>query len=252
MAREFYATTAQVISAAARGLGLVSEDIADPFTSTDRNVLQMLQLLADLGQELAADYDWQQLRTSGGTVDLSASGSNFGPGSSGRGDDLPADFGHMAPDAVWNRTTGQPLFGPVSAQEWAEYIARGSTFTAQVPWRIWGDLFASWYTATETGTVVYEYYSRYWIRTSSSSYLTLDSAVPAAAADVLCFDRRMLIDGLKLRFAEAKGMPAEALQRHFDESRDKALAHDMPGRTLSLVPSQTRPVPILPDGGWGS
>jgi hypothetical protein len=250
VAREWYDTVANVVSDAAIELGLVSAAIADPYGSSNAHILLLNALLKGLGQDMHRGYDWQQLLV---TATLSLSGGFQTLDSSGMYFDLPAGFDRMLNETQWNRTTRFPLAGPVSPQGWEMLKAIAVAAVVYLPYRIVGDQICFNITATQTATIAYEYVSRYWVQPAAQ--LSPTAETPTLKDDVLYFDRRLLVQGLKYRFKSAKGFDVAAAKAEFDDALEAAKANNIPAATLSLNgPQEPRMLDRsnLPDTGYGS
>lgn len=213
-------TVANVVSGAARGLGLVSAAIADPYASPDPNILQMTQLLTDLGQDLVRDYAWSHLQTEK-TFNTVAATASYA---------LPTDFARIVDGTAWNRTKIMPLLGPVGSQQWQ--ALKGGLISLTVPgvFRIYQNLFWIYSTPTAIEAIYYEYVSSYWVDTGGGT--TSDADNPTTSADSLLFDRRLLVEGLKMYFQRAKGFGFDPAA--FDALVAKARGADGAAPVLSL------------------
>lgn len=153
-------TPAQVVSAAARELGLISADVSDPFASTDVNIKQMSSMLNALGQELTRQHDWTQLHVSASfatVVGLDAYA-------------LPEGFVRMLDQSLWNGTAQQPL-GLVSPQEWVRLNVMTSGGLTNKVARILGRTIKLFETPTAAETINYEYRSKYWARDAVAAWV---------------------------------------------------------------------------------
>jgi hypothetical protein len=216
-------TVTAVISRAARGLGLVTADIADPYASTDPNILLMTTLLADLGMKLARQHSWQQLQREYAfqTVNGTASYS------------LPTDFKRLLDQTSWNRTADEPLVGGTTPQEWQRLKGANDTVTPYAISRIMGGQLLVYPTPTAAEDVYFEYQSRYWASATASSTV-LSKEVPTVASDVLWFDLSLLVNGLKLAFRSARGLDASAESVEYSGALDSALGAQTDAPVLSL------------------
>jgi hypothetical protein len=198
-----FETTAAIISDVAIDLGLVSEAIANPYTSTDPNILRLCEDLKRVGRQFVRAHPWSHLTTiyTFPTVDGTASYA------------LPTDFNRVIDGTAWNRSTQSPMHGPLSAQEWEAEKARSSSSSAHQFFRIFGNLFYIHATPSSAETVAYEYVSRYWVDLAAA--VTPDAETPTGATDTCFFDPDLLCAGLKLRF-RSRGFDTTAEQREFN------------------------------------
>lgn len=194
MAIEWYPTVSNVISDAAIGLGLASATITNPYASTDVAVLQLNQFLADVGMDLLREHDWAQLQATH-TFPTVESTTNYDP---------PADFNRFLNQTQWNRTTTFPLAGPLGPGQWQQVQATGITSTTQYLMRFYQNkLFLSPTPGAMSNTIAFEYISRYWV--GQTGTVTRAKEVPTVSTDILHFDRRLLVEGVKSRYRVEKG-----------------------------------------------
>lgn len=234
-------TVANVISAAARGLGLVAADITNPYASSDNSILQMTQLLTDLGQDLARKCAWSQLQKEHtfNTVNGTATYA------------LPSDFLRFVDGTCWNRGSDARMLGPLSPQQWQAVKGRDTSITSPAAFRVWQDLFYIYTTPSSAEAIYYEYTSSYWVDLLGGT--VADADAPTAAADSLFYDKRLLVEGLKMYHRRAKGMGFDPAA--FDYLVSEAKGRDGAAPALSLGGS-SGPHLIdgcnLPSTGWGS
>lgn len=209
--------------------------------ATDPQIRQLLAFVQAEGRFLMEDYDWSFLRvlytfsTSNGTSTYA----------------VPSDFDRYIPDTFWNRTQDKQLFGPETAQ--ADRY-RQESISGQVSTRQWfrhiGSNIQIFPTPTATETIVYEYISNKWARSSGGTAQT-EFLVDT---DLSYFDPYLLISGLKLRWRAAKGLDAQAAFAEYDRKYSTAKGKDNSGETLLLVPSDASEfigMDNVPDTGYG-
>ncbi len=218
-----YPTSADVISAAARELGLVTADIADPFGSTDNNVLQLCVLLNRLGQDLLRDFPWSYLQTEH-TFPTVASTADYS---------MPSGFARIADGTAWNRTQQWPLLGPLNGQQWQRLQANAVNGLISPAFRLKGLTLTLYPTPSAVETVALEYVSRFWVAVTATPTAPSQEST-TVATDVLFFDRRLLVDGLRLNFLGAKGFDTSRAQMDFDKSLARAQGGDGAAPALSL------------------
>lgn len=234
-------TVADVVNGAGKGLGLFTATVADPLGSSDANILQLVQLVTDLGQDLSRDWSWSHLQKEHtfNTADGTASYA------------LPADFIRFVDQTAWNRTTDLPLLGPVNAQQWQALKGRATSVTSPATFRIFGDLFYIYSTPTATEAIHYEYGSSYWVDAGGGT--VGDAVAPSVAASSLLFDSRLLVEGLRMYWKRAKGMGFDPVA--FDVLVSKAKGRDGAAPVLSLTGSNGIKLideTNLPVTGWGA
>jgi hypothetical protein len=234
-------TAANVINDALLELGLAPAPLADPFTSTDPNVIAMCAHLKALGRELVRKRHWSQLQ---GTHTFSTTGGIDAY-------DLPADYVAMAPQTHWNRSTSQPLGGPAGPREWQ--VLKSSTGASSITYtfRVKENYLYLHPAPTTTSSVAYEYRSAYWVAEDADTEPYTDA--PTAATDVLWFDGHLLSRGLKWKWRTAKRMEATAELNEYMEALAQAEGLDGAAAEIDLAAgARVRPRGNVPETGWGS
>lgn len=235
-------TAANIIGDATVELGLRSAAVADPYGSTDPNVLLLCALLKALGQDLAREHDWTDLQPTH-TFDTVASTESY---------DLPSGFLRIIDDTLWNRTDDQPLIQPVGPRGWATLKGSGYSTADLVP-RIYRHKLYLTPTPDAAESLAFEYQSDLWVATDANSTPTLSG--PTVATHCCWFDRRLLVCGLKLRFRRGKGFDSTAVQAEYDSALTFAKGGDGAAPVLSLNGgSSARLIGVgnLPKTGYGS
>lgn len=238
-------TAANIISDAALELGLVSEAIANPYSSSNAAVIQLCSLLKGLGQDLLRDYAWSHMQKT----------HTFSTVNGTSAYDLPSDYARTLNQTHWNRTTDYPLVGPVGAQGWQYLQAVGVTSALGQWFRVFNDQVNIYPTPSGTATVAFEYVGRYWVKEDGQS--SPNTETPDAATDTLYFDRRLLVLGLKVRFLAAKKMERQDEVRDYEDALARAQGGDGASPALSLNRNPLGGVRLLdsrnvPDTGFGS
>lgn len=195
-------TAQNIITDALSELGLPVAQISSSYT--DPTGAQSLALLQALCEELSRAHDWQNLMP---TMTFTGDGvtTEF---------DLPTDFGRQVNQTQWDTSARRPMMGPDSPQLWSWsqygivsvgvfYRYRISANTYQVfPVPAAGEAFALYYI------------TKYIIQDGADP--TVYKAKITAPGDVPQFDRRLLINGLKVKFWAQKGFDTTVLQNEFN------------------------------------
>lgn len=220
-------TIAEVISDAAGELGLIKADIADPFSSSDANLLQLLRLLKSAGRALAKHRNWHHLQKEYSFV-TSAAVETY---------PLPSDLRKIVDDSQWNRTSQFPVGGPLDGQQWQALKARNITSTITVLYRVWqGQLFLR--DTTNNQTIAFEYQSLWWLKAAGQP--SPSSETPTVATDVVCFDPAMVVARLKRDFRRGKKQDSQAEEEDYIRALAAAENEDAQGRTIYLGGSGAR------------
>lgn len=223
------ATLLQIVSDAVDELGNVARPTA-VYSSSDRAIQRMLVLSNREGRDLARSADWTILQrtysfaTVNGTADYA----------------LPSDYSRLLNDTEWNRSTHEPIGGPLSPESWQALksstlgsgvagmryrIYRSTTTTAR---RIFIDP-----TPSTAETVVFDYISNQWC--SDAAGATPASAW-AADTDVSLLDSDLMTLGLIVRFKRAVGLEFASEADEYNTLLGQKKSQDRPAPTLSMVP----------------
>ena len=185
-----------------------------------------------------------QASTASGTVTLNFCKAAY---------DMPSDYDRPIDRTHWDKSKHWEMLGPETAQQW-EWLKSGFIATGpRIRFRILGGQFNIWPPVSTAEYLGFEYVSNAWIyaagsTTATKSYFTVDT-------DTCSFPDRLLISGLKMKFAEAKGFDAAPHGRDYLSALSIAKANDGGSQTLSFAP---RPSQLLigwgqiPDTGYGS
>lgn len=197
-----FATVEDIINTALQELGMGNINLAA--AAADQTGYQMLGLLNALGDELLRAHDWSLLEK---VMTFTGDGvSESFP--------MPADFGRQVNQTQWSTTDNRPMQGPQSPQVWAwnKYgiVAAGVYFQYRIlngqytvfPIPGLGEEFALYYI------------TKYWVATHGDIYNPSDRCVNGD--DIVGFDRRLVIAGLKAKFWAQKGFDTTALQSEFN------------------------------------
>jgi len=218
-------TAEQIINAAAVEVGLATA--TNPYTSTDPNFIALRQLLKSLGRKLWRERNWAHLsREHSFDTELDVQAYV-----------LPPDFGRMVDQTGWNQTSGQPLGGPQTPQEWqlqASSLLGGIGIRVSFrPWK--GQLYlssGSGATIAANQTIQFEYISKWWVQPAAVDTANTDE--PTASTDKLWFDPMLLVTGLKLAWKQAKGFDTTADQLDFDRMLMQSMGDDAASPTIRL------------------
>lgn len=240
-------TVANIVNDAAVELGLISANITDPFASSDQNIILLLRHLKSLGQDLVRDHQWTHLQRQH-TFQTVAAQDTY---------PLPPDFNRFIDQTGWNRTQRMPLIGPLSPQGWQMLQVLTSAGVVEIMYRIVGNELKL-YPAPQAGdTIAYEYVSNDWMAITPPYNTPPDSPEPETGSDVVWFDRRLMVCGLKLRWKRGKGFDTVAEQDDYDRALSRAQGADgaAPILNLNLQPfSANRMLDAnnVPETGFGT
>jgi hypothetical protein len=228
----------QIIQTACRRIGILAPNAA--VGSTDPQIIQLLSISEEEGQELEERYNWQGLQTEATfttvAAELQGTLATIAPG-----------FESIVNDTIWNRSLRRPVYGPSTQQVWQQdkALQLNGPFNS---FRIKNDQIL-FYPAPAAGeTCAFEYNSKNWISTSiggTSELWTNDSDTPL-------IDDRIVILGAIWRWKQAKGLDyAEDFAKYERRVMDK-MAKDAGKPTLSMDGAQweIQPAILVPRGSW--
>lgn len=215
-------TAANIINDAAVELGLIAADITDPYASGDVNIAQLRRHLKSLGQDLVRDYQWTYLQREHSFI-TSAGQDTY---------QLPEEFQRFIDQTGWNRTQRMPLIGPVNAQGWQQLLVMTSAGVVDIMYRIVGDQLKMFPTPQAANTISYEFICDRWVSVQGET--EPQTTAPVNGEEILWFDRRLLVCGLKLRWLRAKGFDTAAVQDDYDRALSRAQGGDGAAPVLNL------------------
>lgn len=233
-----------IIRAVTGRLSLTRPTVA--VTSTDRNVLQFLELLQEGAEKLSKEGSpagWQSLQNEHTFITVAQQEQTNTP--------IPDDLRRFVPDSFFNRTTNRKLTGPLTPQQWQEV-------------QIWPQLAAPYLAYRERlgtflldpvppagETIAYEYISSYWAMSSAG----VAKAMFTADEDETYLDEELLKLDLIWRWKQAKGLDYGEDMATFERALSLALGDDGGSGQLNQGgPGMGLPDwrYNIPDGSWPS
>jgi hypothetical protein len=201
---------------------------------------QLVALSNTEGDILAKDHPWQRL-----TVERSFTTTATNQQTN---ETLPAAFDRVVDETLWNRTTKQPVYGPLSPRIWQGQLGLGIS-SLYSSYRLRGNSFYFTPVPTAAQNIYYEYQSNQWCETSGGT----GQSAWAADTDVSRLPDLVMTLGLVWRWLEAKGFDYSNRHDEYEREKQKAKARDGTRRHLSMVgpPDGYSPLaPTIADGSW--
>lgn len=224
-----WVTVAEIVSDTAIEEGLSATTIADPFASSDQNILQLLGLLKSAGRGVVRERGWTHLQSEYVFTTTPGQASYS----------LPPDFRSMIDQSGWNRTTAYQFGGPIGAATWQLLKAFPAVGTI-APWvRFEGGELSFSPTPTAAQTIAFEYRSWYWIRPAGRTNPSADA--PSASTDVVCLNAPLMVCALKLAWEKAKRMDTTMAQADYDRALNAAMNEDSAAPEIPLGKSGSSP-----------
>lgn len=243
-----YATANDIINRAAVEVGLNAD--VDPLASSDETFVQMTALLNNCGDELVNLHDWGQLINE---IDFTTNAGDSGiyP--------LPEDFDHMIDQTGWDRKNRVALGGPLSAQDWTYLKGRDLVSqTIYASFRLSDNRLNLFPQPPPEGLrITFEYVSNYWVFEQGSQDGQPTKPQVETGSDVVAFDALLIKAFLKLKFLNAKGLPAQDAAMEFDSILDSRTGKNA-GASILSAGNISRGTPYLNpwrnvgDSGFGN
>lgn len=232
-------TCLQIIQAACKRIGILSPNAA--ITATDQQIIQLVSLAEEEGQELATRHAWESLQTEASFTTVAAQvQTTLGAITSG--------FDYIVNDTIWNRTLRRPVYGPKSQQDWQEAKANqiNGPFNS---FRIIADAI-NFYPSPPAGQSCYfEYQSRAWVSLAAGG----SAETWASDSDTPKIDGQLIVLGVIWRWKAAKGLDYSEDFAKYERRVNDAMGRDAGKPILNMSGGQwdIQPVVLVPRGSWG-
>lgn len=187
-------------------------------SSGDTQVIQVLGLLNEEGQELSSRYDWEALTreatfTTLATEDQGALSTIIGATNAYR---------HIINDTIWNRSTGEPFLGPRAPKDWQGLKALGVTGPYS-EYRIRGGHLLMLPAPSAGDTGAFEYLTRNW---ATDSGATVQKSLLTVDEDIFLLPEQLLMLGLRWRWKKEKGLGYAEEFKSYEAAVVDAMAKD--------------------------
>lgn len=190
-------------------------------TNTGEAQKQLLRIANLEGRALARVHPWQNLLTERSFTTTATNQQT--------NETLPADFGWIVDETLYNRTSTQPVLGPLSARTWQEQKAYGSSLTWP-QYRLRGNSFYFLPAPPAGQSVYYEYVSKYWCESSGGT----DQESWAADTDTGRLDEYVMTLGIVWRWNKSKGHAYQDDYDEYERQKQLAISRDGSRRTLNV------------------
>lgn len=209
--------------------------------STDAQVLQIMALLEEEGDELMTRGEWQELT-------FEATHTTTATENQGDIDTIATNgFNRFKQNTFWDRTEQLPLY-VVDATDWQLFKASAIT-GPNYQIRLRGSSLISVPAPPASNTWAFEYISGNWITDSTGT--TYKSAF-TSDSDLMLLPEYILKAGLRWRWKKEKGFDYDEDFRIYEGLVSKALSNNKPMRNLNQGETDRgiRPRVVVPDGSW--
>lgn len=211
------------------------------FGSTDKQVLQAMNLLEEEANDLSSRHQWQVLIKEVSHTTLAAEDQ-------GAMSTIAQGFNYIRNNTMWDFTDDLPVLGPVSGEQWQALKATAST-GPRYQFRIRGDKLLANPTPTAGHTWKFEYATKYPILdadgTTLKEFFTADT-------DTFLLPDSLLLLGLRWRWAREKGLSYAELFQSYELQVKDAIGRDGGKKKLSMEDGSSDPRPgvFVSAGSW--
>lgn len=190
--------------------------------ATDDTTRQMLALMNGLGDDLCRVPLWEDLREEWLFTTTTAAAY-----------DLPVDWGVPLADTQWDRSGRWPLRGPQTPAGW-QYLKSGFGVAApQYRYRYFNRQL-NLHPAPQAGVqLALEYLSLGWALAAGSPATNRQRGFQADG-DYSLIDDRVMVQGTKLVWLEAKGLESTKARKRFEAMLEAAWGNSVGGGTIAL------------------
>lgn len=214
------------------------------FTSTDRNVIQLRELLLEGAEELSkagSPQGWQALQRQQTFVTVAQEEQTNTP--------IPADLRRFVPESFFNRDTNRQMTGPLTPQEYQRAQVWPQLSAPYLCFRERDNKFLIVPVPPAGETIAYEYISSYWALSSAN----VAKAAFTSDDDTTYLDEELLKLDLRWRWKEAKGLPYGEDMETFERAKERALGDDGGAAYLNQA-GPIQPYPLwrsnIKEGSW--
>lgn len=229
----------QIIQTVCRRIGILAPNAA--VGSTDPQIIQLLSLSEEEGQEQSDRYTWQALQTEATFTTVAAQVQ-------GSLSTIAPNCSYIVNNTIWNRTLRRPVYGPKSEQDWQQSVAMqiNGPFNA---YRILNDQINFYPNPTAGETCAFEYITRDWINTSTAT----TSSIWTNDLDTPKLSDQLIILGTIWRWKAVKGLDYAEDFSKYEHSIADAMGRDGSKPVLDLAGHsmyEIQPVVMVPRGNW--
>lgn len=190
-------------------------------TNTGEAQKQLLRIANQEGRALCRIHAWQNLTTERSFTTTATEQQT--------GETLPANFGWIIDETMYNRTTTEPVLGPLSPRVWQEQKALGTSLTWS-QYRLRGNSIYFLPAPTAGQSIYYEYVSKYWCESSGGT----DQEKWTADTDVGLLDEYVMTLGVVWRWNKSKGLAYQEDFEEYEKQKQLAIGRDGTRKTLNI------------------
>lgn len=216
-------------------IGLTEPNAA--MSSTDDNIIRLVGLANEEGDELAARCDWQNLIREATHTTLANESQGLITTICG------ADFSHIRNETFWNRTQNR-RWHPVDDVRWQ--AMKSSAITGpDAYFRLRGNYLRVLPVPTAGQTLAFEWVTRYWCESSGGT----GQEAWAADTDVARLPEKLMLAGLVWRWKKSQGLEYAEDFSQYEARVANAIARDGVKPVLHMG-SGSGISRNVPEGNW--
>lgn len=207
---------------------------------TDDAAVQLLRAATKVGRELATKLHWQALHTEYTFATVNGT-ANY---------DLPTDYQAFVNLTTWDRTNDWEFLGPATPKIWQTLQSATVSAGVRYWWRVANNTIQIYPTPTEARTIVFEYRSRYYAKTSGGTAIE----DWAADTDVSRIDGELMTLGTTYYFMKSEGLPCIEEKQAYGQAMLDYQADDTPKPRVDFAANAlVNPMMgNIPETGFGS
>ena len=210
--------------------------------STDKQVLQLLNLLEEEGNDLASRHEWQALTQEAVLTTLAAEDQ-------GHIDTIaPNGFRYIRNNTIWDRTDTLPVIGPMNGQEW-QALKAVAVNGPRYQYRFRGNHIIVNPVPAAGHDWRFEYQSKHWIldtnKSTTKEFFTADT-------DTFLLPDTLHLSGLRWRWMREKGLDYAELFNAYETQVKDAMGRDGGKKRLYMDGEcrDIKPGIFVPNGNW--
>jgi len=210
--------------------------------SSDKQILQIMSLLEEEGEDLSSRHDWQSLT-------IEETHTTTAAEDQGDIDDIaPFGFRYIRNNTIWDRTDQLPVIGPMSGQEW-QALKAVAVSGPRFQFRFRGNHLLVNPVPTAGHTWAFEYQSKNWILDTNG---TTTKSEFSADTDTLLLPDSLVMMGLRWRWLREKGLSYAELFNTYEVQVKDAMGRDGGKRRLYTDGNgqEIKPGIFVPNGNW--
>ncbi len=213
-------------------------------TSSDNQVMNLIALANEEGQELSERHRWNALINE-------ATFNTVAAESQGLITTLAPGYKYLFAESLWDRNLNRPIVA-ITPEEWQQQKANHVS-GPYYRYRLRGNNLLFYPAPTAGLAVAFEYISKNWLTDSTGA---TGRAAWANDADIGLLDENLMLSGLIWRWKQSKGLEYAEDYAKYERRVADAISRDLPARRINMNGNAFTggPQPISPfsvtEGSW--